>query len=89
MPARAALEKVTVIIYTARQRIDGTYHLPLGGRLSDHLNGRHRQQEFIPLTDAKVANLPDEDRIVLESDFVAVNMQSIMLLSPKPKPSSG
>ncbi len=83
MPA-INMEKIPVVIYTARHRIDGTYHLPPGSRLSDHLNGRQRQQEFIALTDAKVADLPDEHRVVFESDFITVNLQSIVLLSPKP-----
>lgn len=84
MPIRVAMEKIPVVIYTARHRIDGTYHLPPENRLSDHLNSRQRQQEFIALTDAKIANLPDENRIIFESDFITVNLQSVVLFSPKP-----
>lgn len=84
MPIQRAMEKIPVVIYTARHRIDGTYHLPPETRLSDHLNGRQRQQEFIALTDAKVADLPDEHRVIFESDFLTVNLQGVVLFSPKP-----
>ena len=88
-PKPVKIARIPIVIYTPRHRIEGTYYAPAGSRISDHLNWRRGQQEFIALTDVKVANLQDEDQIVFESDFLTVNMNSIMLLSPKPTGNGG
>jgi hypothetical protein len=84
-PSLRVLKKETrVVIYTGTHRVEGIYHAHEGVRLLDDLNGRVSKR-FFPLTDVRVTSLVDEERVLFESDFVAINVEDITLLCPHPR----
>ncbi|MBI3976456.1 MAG: hypothetical protein HY334_08710 [Armatimonadetes bacterium] len=72
--------KMKVIIYTSTHRIEGTYHAIPGGRVLDDLNAR---KEFIPVTQATVAEFGDENGVSMECELCAVSKSSITLFVPR------
>lgn len=75
--------RVPVIIYTATHKIEGTYFMQQGSRLTDDLNGQ--QSQFIPLKDVRVTDLKSEGDLQFRCDFMAISVRGIVLFCPKPK----
>lgn len=76
-------EKVAVTIYTATQRIDGTYFMCPGTPFIDDLNAR--QKEFIPLRDVEITYMHNGVEMQAWYDFIALSVGSITLFCPSPK----
>jgi hypothetical protein len=68
---------VRVTIYTERHKVDGTYHMFPDGRFSDDLNAR--QKDFIPLTQATIADLHDAGGPPVTTNFLAVNKHHVVM----------
>ena len=71
-------ERATVSIETMKYRIAGKVFIRWDLRLSDLLN--ETPKAFLVLTDVQVFSLTDQ-AIVYEKDFLAVNKNSIILVS--------
>jgi len=73
-------EPFPATIQTLTGRITGEVHVRLQKRLKDELN---RDEKFIAVTDAVVTNTRGE--VVYRADFMAVNRDQILWLSPHEK----
>lgn len=80
---RIAKKKIPVLIHTVTHRIEGNYFMLQNARLLDDLNGRHK--DFVPLTEAKISSLAGEGEILIESDFLAINRNHIVLFTSNPR----
>lgn len=76
---------VQVVIITRQYRILGTIHVVPGGRVTDFLASRVAGC-FIPVTDVKAYSVPDE-KLIFETSFLTVNVNSIILLYPLNEPN--
>ena len=76
-------KKIPVLIHTVTHRIEGNYFMFQSARLLDDLNGRHK--DFVPLTDARISTLAGEGEILIESDFLAINKNHIVLFTSNPR----
>jgi len=77
-------DHIKVLIYSSRYKIQGTIHLPTGGRLTDFLNTKGLGAEgeiFIPVTDASVYDLADKSMIYY-TPFLNVNKRNISFIFP-------
>lgn len=83
MSLRIAKTKIPVLIHTVTHKIEGNYFMLQNARLLDDLNGRHK--DFVPLTDAKISSLLNEGEILIESDFLAINRNHIVLFTSNPR----
>ncbi|MBE9523593.1 MAG: hypothetical protein IMY76_00745 [Chloroflexi bacterium] len=70
-------ESLYATIQTLTVRITGKVHVRVQQRLKDELN---RDGQFIAVTDAVVTNSRGE--VVYQSDFITVNRDHIVWLSP-------
>jgi hypothetical protein len=70
-------ESLNATIQTLTVRITGKIHVRVQQRLKDELN---RDDQFIAVTDAVVTNTRGE--VVYRSDFLTVNRDQIVWLSP-------
>ena len=73
-------ESIVATIQTLTVRIEGKVHIQTQQRLKDELN---RDDQFIAVTDAVVTNTRGE--VVYRSDFLTVNRDHIVWLSPNVK----
>ncbi|MBC8506733.1 MAG: hypothetical protein ISR58_16725 [Anaerolineales bacterium] len=71
---------VRTIIQTLTVRIVGDIYVRPGERLKDELN---RSERFIAVTEAVVLNVRGEE--IYSSDFLTVNLDHILWLSPASK----
>ena len=74
-------EKVDVVIYLSNCRIEGTIHIPQGGRLTDFINVQNKN--FIPVTDAKITSTDTPQKFAYNVNLLQVNKDFIQTLFPK------
>jgi hypothetical protein len=72
-------EKIRVMIYTARYRVEADLHIIPGSRLTDIMNVKSK--DFLPLTNVKILS-SDEDEILQEASYAAILRDSIIIISP-------
>ena len=72
-------ERASVVLITERIRVEGDVHVRPGERLTDFMN--IGDNHFIPVTHAKVYNLP-EGKLVFTVDFLDINRSSIIIAFP-------
>lgn len=72
-------EKIKVIVYTSRFRIEGYLHKVPGSRLTDVLNVKVR--DFLAMTEAKIRTL-DGVAVIAEVPYLAVYRDSIIAVHP-------
>ncbi len=82
MAMKIEKNQVHSLIYTATHRLEGIYFKMPDARLLDDLNAR---KDFIPLSQAKISNLLNEQQILLEADMVIINKHRIAFFVPDPK----
>jgi len=71
-------EQVDAIIRTSGEKIEGKIFKLPQNRLLDMLN--NTEERFIPVLEAKVYSLTT-GRLIFESDFLAVNINHIIVLA--------
>lgn len=71
-------EKVSAIIRTANEKIEGTIFKLPQNRLLDMLN--HDSGTFIPVTSAKVFHIAT-GALLFEAEFLAINKNSVVLIA--------
>jgi hypothetical protein len=79
-------EKVEVIIYLSNCKIEGTVHIPQGGRLTDFINVPNKN--FIPVTDAKITSIDKTNQFAYNVNLVQINKNFIQTLFPRSAVSS-
>lgn len=72
-------EKIKVVIYTTRFRVEGYLHKVPGSRLTDVLNVKIR--DFLAMTEAKIRTL-DGAAVIAEVPYLAVYRDSIIAVHP-------
>lgn len=71
-------EKVSAIIRTANEKIEGTIFKLPQNRLLDMLN--HDSGPFIPVTSARVYHVVSGE-LMFEAEFLAINKNSVVLIA--------
>lgn len=79
-------EKVEVVIYLSNCKIEGTIHIPQGGRLTDFINVPNKS--FIPVTNAKITSTDKTNQFTYNVKLLQVNKAFIQTLFPKDSVSS-
>ena len=74
---KAKKDKIRVITFTDRFRIEGDIHLYENSRLSDILNAES-SKDFVALTNVKIFSM--EDQLLYTKDFLALNKQHVVLV---------
>ena len=74
-------EQVDVVIYLANCRIEGTIHIPQGGRLTDFINVQNKN--FIPVTEAKISSTDTPPKFAYNVKLLQVNKDFIQTLFPR------
>lgn len=70
---------VKIILQTSTNRITGMMHVRPGDRLKDTLV---TSEYFLAVTDAKVFDI-DGDKLIFETNFIAVNLNQILWVAPE------
>jgi hypothetical protein len=68
---------VPAVIQTVMQRIEGSVHVRLGGRVKDELDS---SEPFLAVTNAKVFGL--DGTVLYETDFMTVSRSQIIWVIP-------
>lgn len=66
-----------VLIQTTTQKIRGFFHVQMDLRLLDELN---ESNHFLALTDVEI--LDDNEKVILKSNFLAINTDQIIWILP-------
>jgi hypothetical protein len=70
-------DRMRVIIFTGQYRVTGEITLFRGARLTDYLA---ESRQFVAVTHAEVSD--KQDRVVLTSSFLKVNLENVELILP-------
>jgi len=70
-------EAIPATVQTVAQRIEGSIHVRLNGRITDELD---RDEPFLPMTSAKVFD--QEGRMQYECDFTSIRRSQIVWIIP-------
>ena len=88
-PLKIEKERHRAVMYLAQHRIEGTVHLPMGGRVSDFINYNLSDGPFIPLTGVSVYSAAGGDPL-FQTDFLAVHRNHIQFMTiEKELPAKG
>ena len=79
-PLTIQKEQHRATIYLNANRILGTVHLQVGGRISDFVNWNVNEGPFIPLTAASVYTV-DTGELLFKTEFLAVHRNQINFLT--------
>ena len=77
---KAQKETLGVVIFTQQHKIVGDVHIYENSRLSDMLNVDTNKKDFIPVTNAHVYSIHDQDKILFKKSFITVNRNFIAFL---------
>ena len=77
---KTAKETLGVVVMTQLFKIVGDVHLYENSRLSDMLNVDTNKKDFIPITNAHVYSIHEQDKLLYKKDFVSVNRNYIVMI---------
>lgn len=77
---KASKETLGVVIYTQLYKIVGDVHIYENSRLSDMLNVDTNKKDFIPVTNAHVYSIHDQDKVLFKKAFISVNRNFITFI---------
>ncbi len=72
-------EKMEIVVYTQKHRIEGQVHVRQGSRFSDFFSAD--AQKFISVTDAKIFDLETGAKLY-EARFLQLNRENIIMALP-------
>ena len=77
---KTAKETLGVVILTQILKIVGDVHIYENSRLSDMLNVDTNKKDFIPVTNAHVYSIHEQDKLLYKKDFLSVNRNYIVMI---------
>ncbi len=79
-------EQVPVVVYMKDFKIEGTLHIPPGGRLTDFMNISGKP--FIPVTDAVIYKTETGEKLY-EIGLMQINKNFVQLIFPQAEIKNG
>lgn len=76
---KAETERMAVIVYTAKHRIEGAVHVQPGTRFSDFFSSDARK--FLSVTAAKIFDIETGD-LLYEAKFLQLNRENVIMAIP-------